>query len=94
MKDAVTPFETRADFSDWETNLMFLLKSKGLWKDINAMRPTVAELAIAGFSRDNTAYQTRVKDHLKDNDKIVGIIGKSVLADIKKTIYTIKGIVY
>jgi hypothetical protein len=86
MKDSVIPFQTRAEFSEWETNLMFLLKSKGLWKHIKTMRPTGEELADAAFTRDKEAYKTRCINALKDNDQIVGIIGKSVVSDIKKTI--------
>ena len=68
MKDSVIPFQTRAEFSEWETNLMFLLKSKGLWKHIKIMRPTAEELADAAFTRDKEAYKTRCINALKDND--------------------------
>lgn len=34
----------------------------------------------------SSKYQARVKEYLKDNDKIVGIIGKSVVSDIRTTI--------
>ncbi len=86
MKDSVKPFQTRAEFSDWEIRMMYLLKSKGLWKHIKGMRPTDAEQGKEGFSRENEAYMLRAKDALKDNDQIVGIIGKSVTSDIQKTI--------
>ena len=51
------------------------------------MRPSEEEKSKAGgFSRDDVKYQARVKESLKDNDKIVGIIGKSVASDIRTTI--------
>jgi len=68
MKDSVQPFTSSAEFSDWETNLMFLLKSKGLWKNIKNMKPTDTELAKDGFTRDDVAYKSRNKEALKDND--------------------------
>jgi uncharacterized protein YjgD (DUF1641 family) len=86
MKDSVIPFETRAEFSEWETNIMFLLKLKGLWKHIKTMRPTKEEKEDVAFTREKEAYKTRCREALKDNDQIVGIIGKSVVSDIKKTI--------
>ena len=87
MKDSINPFQNRAGFSDWETNLMFLLKSKGLWKNIKIMRPTANELTEEDFCRETSnAYNSRIKEAIKENDKIVGIIGRSVTADIKKTI--------
>jgi hypothetical protein len=89
LKDAIKPFQSRKEFDEWETNLMFLLKSKGLWIHIKDMRPTSAENAKENV-RDDPAYQARVKDALKDNDKIVGIIGRSVLVDIKITIKNIE----
>ena len=53
------------------------------------MRPTAEENAKENV-RDDLAYQARAKDALKENDRIVGIIGRSVLVDIKITIKNIE----
>jgi hypothetical protein len=50
------------------------------------MRPTKEEKEDVAFTREKEAYKTRCREALKDNDQIVGIIGKSVVSDIKKTI--------
>ena len=55
LKDAIKPFQSRKEFDEWETNLMFLLKSKGLWKHIKIMRPTAEEIVKENV-RDDPAY--------------------------------------
>ncbi len=56
-------------------------------KCIKKMRPSEEQKSKAGeISRDDVAYQLHVKESLKDNDKIVWIIGKSVASDIRTTI--------
>lgn len=48
---------------------MSLLKSKGLWKIIKDMRTIAEELSKNGFNRDDTAYQARVKEALREMTK-------------------------